>query len=110
MNECKRAITAGIAALVSGALIVETCHADHDRQKAAIEGPSAPTDHTHRERGEEGVIFRVSSAAMGPNVAARSVSLSAGLSFESLRRVESPFVQSGGFDYAILNPVPDKKQ
>jgi hypothetical protein len=105
MKECKRAVTAGIAALVSGALIGETWHADHDRQKAAIEGPSAPTDHTHHERGEEGAIIRVSSAAGSPNVAARSVSASAGLSFESLRRVESPFVQSGGFDYAILSSV-----
>jgi hypothetical protein len=110
MNESKRAVTAGIAALVSGALIGETLQADYDRQKAAIEGPSAPTDHTHREKGEEGAVIRVSSAAVGPNVTAHSVSVSAGLSFESLRRVESPFVLPDSFDYAILKPVRSKKQ
>src|SRR5947209_8388355 len=102
MNECKRAVTAGIAALVSGALIVETWHADHDRQKAAIEGPSAPTDHSHHERGHEGAIIRVSSAAVGST---HTVSSAAVLSFESLRRVESPFAVSDGFDYTILSPV-----
>ncbi len=102
MNECKRAVTAGIAALVSGALIGEPYHTDHDRQKAAIEGPAAPTDHTHRERGEEGAIIRVSSAAVGST---HTVSSAALLSCESLRRVESPFAVSGGFDYTILNLV-----
>jgi hypothetical protein len=72
-------------------------------RQSPIETPSIPGDHTEQERGEQRVTIRVSSAASGTNTASHTVSTSAGLSFESLRRVESPIVLSGDFDYTILD-------
>jgi hypothetical protein len=65
-----------------------------------------PADHTKHEGGEETSVIVSSAAVSGENTASHTVSSSALLSFESLRRVERPFVFSGDdFDYTILNPV-----
>ena len=105
MNDSKRVLTAGIAALVAGSLLAETWHENYWK-KAAIEGPSAPTDHVPEGGDERGVVVGVSSNANATgNVTAHMVSWPELLTPESLRRAESPFTQPSSFDYTILARV-----
>jgi hypothetical protein len=64
-----------------------------------------PADHTEQEGQEEQSFNVLAPAVSGENATSHTVSSSALLSFESLRRVERPFVFWTDFDYAILNPA-----
>ncbi len=104
MSDNKRTLVAGVAALVAGSLVAETWHENYWK-KAAIEGPSAPTDHVPEGGGERGLVVRVSNANATGNVTAHMVSWPELLTPGSLRRAESPFTQPNSFDYTILAAV-----
>src|SRR6266576_2644138 len=104
MSDNKRTLVAGVAELVDGELVAEIWH-ENDWEKAAIEGPSAPTDHVPEGGGERGLVVRVSNANGTGNVTANMVSWPELLTPGSLRRAESPFTQPNSFDYTILAAV-----